>query len=127
MKENIAIFVLALSFGFCVLYRPQPVEAQMSMMIGTHANLWSNATPAAGGTSAAYDTRGFPTCTVFGITSGLATITVQMSADNVNFYGGDSLTMANGEFSMYTLIGSRYMRLGTDTGVTVTATIQCKL
>ncbi len=127
MKDTLITLVLTLAILFFALDRPQPVDAQMSMMIGTHANLWNNASPAGGGTSASYDTRGFPTCTVFGITSGLATITVQMSADNVNFYGGDSLTMANGEFSMYTLIGSRYMRLGTDTGVTITATIQCKL
>lgn len=98
----------------------------MGNIVGTHANAWSAASVAVNGTSAAIDLEDCAQLSVFGNTSGASTLTLQMSADRVNWYNHPTTIAANGNFAQVYTVGARYARLHSSAAVTITATIQAK-
>src|SRR4051812_20603037 len=65
---------------------PPRTAAATLLVLGTQGNAWNAASVGVSGTSNALDTQWAPFCSTFGNTSAAATITVQYSADNVNWY-----------------------------------------
>lgn len=101
--------------------------AQQSTMVGEYGNLWNSQSIMAGTVSAAFDTKGFPHCTIFGATTVPSTLVIQASADGVNFYGGDILIMAFETYSTGLYMGQRWVRLTSSAATTISGTVQCKL
>lgn len=121
-------FLLLIVLGLLIVLTHQPpAEAQVSTMIGSQANLWEEAEIPATAASIPFDTRGFPNCSVFGHTGSLTDIYVQHSADDINYYSGELYTLANGDFSIHSIIASKFIRLYAESSTVITAMIQCKL
>lgn len=102
-------------------------RAQTNTMIGDQGNLWNNANTDLGLASNSFDTRGFPMCVMFGTASIASMVTLQVSANNIDFYGGDYVVPVNGAFGFTVGVGARFIRLSTNASGFYTATVQCKL
>lgn len=97
------------------------------LLLGSQANAWSASAVGINGKSTAIDTQWSQICTAFGNTSGAATLTVEYSADNTNWYSSAINTGAvTGNFGVTFTTGARYVRLSSSAAVTITATLQCK-
>lgn len=95
---------------------------------GTHANAWNAAAVAISGTSSSLDTAVCDSgnSSAFGNTSGAATLTVQFSQDNTNWYSSATNTgSVTGNFGVTFSHGARYIRLISNAAVTITATLAC--
>lgn len=115
------LFALALA-----LFHPH-ADAQTRPIAGRHGNAWTAVAVAISGVSTAIDASTYPYCTIFGNTSGAATLTVQLSADGTTWYSSATNTGAvTGNFGVSFTTGARWVRLISNAAVTITATIQCK-
>jgi hypothetical protein len=95
--------------------------------IGGQANVWSAATTGAATTSPSVNTYNSPFVSAFGNVSGATTITLMLSADNVNFYAGPTVVLSGaGNFYIDATVGAQYVALQSSNSVTATATIQAK-
>lgn len=102
-------------------------DAQTRPIAGRHANAWSAAAVGISGVSASIDASVYPYCSAFGNSSAAATLTVQLSADNTNWYTSATNTGAvTGNFGLSFTVGARYVRLISNAVSTITATLQCK-
>jgi hypothetical protein len=126
-KDKLLAVVLASLVWIMILDWRQSVDAQMSQMIGIQANLWNATVVTPGAVSAVFDTRGFPNCSVFGNVTATSTLTLQASADNINYYSTELTTLSNTDFGTHIIFGAKFIRMTTDTAATITATVQCKL
>jgi hypothetical protein len=126
-----AAFVLALIVSGCMTTArtpPRTAAGPSYFSVGSHGDAWLASAVAIAGTSNALDTIGGRDCSAFGTVSAATTISVQLSADNVNFYTstvGQTLAGA-GNFGFSFAAGARFVRLVSSAATTVTATISCK-
>jgi hypothetical protein len=131
-RELLTVVVLALLAPELLAQRPArpvrvPRAAYTVQLLGSHANAWSAAAVGVNGTSAALDTRWASNCSGFGNTSAAATISVQFSADGVNFYTSAMNTGAvTGNFGINFTTAARFVRLISNAAATITASLQCK-
>jgi hypothetical protein len=95
-------------------------------VVGSHANAWNATATGANGNSASVDTQYTPFITIFGVSNGNTTMSIQVSQDNTNFYTVGTFAATNGDFGTNVTIGARYVRLQSSTNRTVTATIAGK-
>lgn len=98
---------------------------------GTQGNLWNAAVTGAGGNSAVLNLAGTILggtvfASIFGHVSAATTILLQASADNVNFYTVDSITLTAASDFGFTdrTIAASFIRLQSSASVTATATGQ---
>jgi hypothetical protein len=124
----LALAVLIVLTALALLSTEQRPEAQVGRLVGSHANAWNAAVVGVSGTSAAIDIQraSIGTCSAFGNTSAAATLTVQQSQNNTNFYSTAVNTGAvTGDFGISFSPGGRYVRLISNAAATITATIAC--
>jgi len=100
-------------------------------VVGAHGNAWNAAALGIGAAnlSTAVDTELSAYCSIFGDTSTAATITVQYSGNNTNFYNSATNTGAvTGNFGVNIVPGARYIRLSSNNAAatTMTATVMCR-
>lgn len=104
-----------------------PRGATQFLIRGAHANAWNAAVVGINGKSTSLDTQWAQFCSAFGNTSAAATVTVEFSADDTNYYSSSVNTGAvTGNFGVNFQIGARYVRLSSSAAATITATLQCK-
>lgn len=106
---------------------PGTITRNIPTFYGTQANAWNATAVAANGTSNSIDTQLAPNVSVFGNTSGVTRIAIQLSQDNVNFYDvTDQNVPGGGDFGISGVWGARYIRLKSSQARTITATISAK-
>jgi hypothetical protein len=106
---------------------PRKSDGSALAPAGAHANAWSAAAVGINGTSTALDTDYLPFVTAFGNSSAAATITLQVSQDNTNYYDGPTQVLAGaGNFCINATVGARYVRLKSSAAATITATLAAK-
>lgn len=95
---------------------------------GSQGNAWNAAAVVLGGVSAAIDTGAKPYISIFGNASAATKITVQFSADNVNYYDSEVNydLIGAGNFGSSSVIGARYIKLKSSVAATITATVFAK-
>lgn len=101
-------------------------NALVDSATGEQANAWNAEQTGVGGTSNAVDLKYSSVATAFGVVDGAATITVQYSQDNVNFYDSQNTQAATTDFAIDFRPGARYVRLKSSADVEATATIAGK-
>jgi hypothetical protein len=89
--------------------------------------VWANVATGIGGFSSDLAISSSSQISAFGNLSGAATITVQYSADGVNYYDGPTQVLAGaGDFRIDTFASCAHVRLKSSANVTATAWIAAK-
>lgn len=102
-------------------------QARFYPPIGKHANAWDAASVDIAGTSTSLDTWSCPFVSAFGNSSAAATITLQYSHDDTNFYDGPTQVLSGaGNFRIDATCAARYVRLKASAAATITATLSAK-
>jgi hypothetical protein len=124
---------ILIGLAFVATFFP-PIQAQKAVrpltvanVRGSHGNAWNAAVVGIAGKSTSLDTQFAMFCSAFGNSSAAATITVELSADDTNYYASSTNTGAvTGNFGIFFQPGARYVRLSSNAASTITATLQCK-
>ena len=120
IDDSVTALAMVAALGIRVLALPASV-------VPAHANAWNAAAVTAGATSTAVDTGYGANCAIFGNVNGAATLTVQYSQDNTNYYDGPAATVTqSSDFRIDAVVGARWIRLKNSATTTITATIACK-
>ena len=99
-----------------------------SAVVGSHGNAWNAASPLANGTSTSIDCEKQNNITIFGDVSASCQLKAQFSQNDSDWYDSSQSVWPSGaeDFEFSFTCAARYIRLHTDSAITITATIAGK-